>query len=156
MPPSPLYGPWSNPEDVVSSPRALTPRPHTRHRTPSFTLDSIGTSSVVFPSGANPGAILGADGAAFVPGANGGDPTEEDNITHHDSASQVSSMTSTVRRRKNALSDRVKKEAILEKHRLEKERENLEETESKMKEKVERKKNELRRKEGLAQWYFDI
>ena len=96
------------------------------------------------------------DGAALVPSANGGDPTDQDDITVHDSTSQVSLTTSSIRRRKNVLADRVKKEAILEKHRLEKERENLEETESKMKEKVERKKNELRRKEGLAQCNFDI
>ena len=44
----------------------------------------------------------------------------------------------------------------MEKHRLEKEREELEETERKMKEEVERKKNELRRKEELAQCDFDI
>ena len=96
------------------------------------------------------------DGATLVPSANGGDPTDQDDITVHDSTSQVSLTTSSIRRRKNVLADRVKKEAILEKHRLEKERENLEETESKMKEKVERKKNELRRKEGLAQCNFDI
>ena len=55
--------------------------PHTRHRTPSFTLASIDAS------GAHPGAFLGADSAAFVSGANGGDPIDHDAVNVEDSVS---------------------------------------------------------------------
>ena len=71
-------------EDVVSP---LTPRPRTRHRTPSFTLDSIGAGGAAFLSGAHDSANFDADGAAPVPGANGADPTDEDDIHIHDLAS---------------------------------------------------------------------
>ena len=54
-------------EDVVSPPRALTPRPHTCHQTPSFTLYSVGAGGAAFLSGAHDGANIDADGAALVP-----------------------------------------------------------------------------------------
>ena len=150
-------------EDVISPPRALTPRPHTRHRTPSFSLVSIDAGGAAYSSGAHDSANFDADGAALVPGANGGDPKDHDAVNIGDSASNVSSTTSSVRRRKNALADRVKKEAIQEKHRLEMEKEALEERERKLEEEKEkekweitRKKNDLRRKAEMAQCELDV
>ena len=54
------------------------------------------------------------------------DDNDNDKVKPGDSASNVSSTTSSMRRRKNLIAAQLKKDALLEKHRLEKERKEFE------------------------------
>ena len=108
--------------------------PATRHRTPSLTVASSSTWT-------SAGAGIDKD-----------HDNNDDNVHPHDSASNVSSTTSSARRRKNVLAEKMKLEALEEKHRVEREMEEVE----KKNEDLRRQKEDLRRQGEVAKCKYDM
>ena len=159
-------------EEKIELPPPLSPGVVTRSRASSFTVATRPRSRESDPE--TTAQAVAAAAAALV-GENGGesqktevgggevsggdkiDDALQKEIQPDDSASNASSSTSSIRRRRKALQDKLRHQQLLERHRLEKEKEEMEEkalaeekereaNERKLKEEKERKERELKRK----------